>query len=448
MGWRIAGALFLCCALTARPSAGQQADGAPGDDLLRLFFDCATPGCFDPDYFRREVQFVDWVVQREAADVHVLVTSQPTGGGGRLFTLDFIGLGELEGEDQVLGYASAADATDDEERAGIVEMLKVGLVRYAVRTPVAADLRVSFAGEGAGGAPGGPAATGPGTEQAQVSDPWDYWSFALRANGFVSGEAAFRITNVFGTVQASRVTEAWKIDLRLNFSENVQQFQVSDTAAPDGTRTIRETREDWGLSSTFVRSMGPQWAVGVLTEAGSSTFYNQEARFGFKPGIEYNFVPYSESSRRALTLQYLVGPQHWEYGEVTLFDELSETRFQHSLTARLSLVQPWGRWNTSLTTAQFLHDTSKYNVELFGNFNVRLFRGFSIQLSGSYSWIRDQLYLRKGGASEEEVLLRQRQLETSYRYFTSFGIEYRFGSIFNNIVNPRFGPNSRVFITG
>ena len=189
-------------------------------------------------------------------------------------------------------------------------------------------------------------------------------------------------------------------------------------------------------------------AVGALAEAGSSTFYNQDARFGLKPGIEYNFVPYSESSRRALTLQYLVGPQHWEYEDETLFDELAETRVQHSLTARLSLVQPWGRWNTSLTTAQYLHDTSKYNIELFGNFNVRLFRGFSVQVSGSYSWIRDQLYLRKGTATPEEVLLRRHQLETSYRYFTSFGIEYRFGSIFNNIVNPRFGPNPRVFITG
>ena len=44
-----------------------------------------------------------------------------------------------------------------------------------------------------------------------------------------------------------------------------------------------------------------------------------------------------------------------------------------------------------------------------------------------------------GAASTEEVLLRQRQLRTSFSYSTNFGFSYQFGSIFNNVVNPRFG---------
>ncbi len=42
-------------------------------------------------------------------------------------------------------------------------------------------------------------------------------------------------------------------------------------------------------------------------------------------------------------------------------------------------------------------------------------------------------------ATDEEIVVRQRQLATSFRYYTSFGISYRFGAIFNNVVNPRFG---------
>jgi hypothetical protein len=34
---------------------------------------------------------------------------------------------------------------------------------------------------------------------------------------------------------------------------------------------------------------------------------------------------------------------------------------------------------------------------------------------------------------------------TSYRYFVSGGISYRFGSIFNNVVNPRFTGSEGVF---
>jgi len=30
-------------------------------------------------------------------------------------------------------------------------------------------------------------------------------------------------------------------------------------------------------------------------------------------------------------------------------------------------------------------------------------------------------------------------LATGYRYFATVGISYSFGSIFNNVVNPRFG---------
>ena len=45
----------------------------------------------------------------------------------------------------------------------------------------------------------------------------------------------------------------------------------------------------------------------------------------------------------------------------------------------------------------------------------------------------------RDGATTEEVLLRQRQLATGYQYFVNFGVSYSFGSILNNIVNPRFG---------
>jgi hypothetical protein len=56
---------------------------------------------------------------------------------------------------------------------------------------------------------------------------------------------------------------------------------------------------------------------------------------------------------------------------------------------------------------------------------------------GLVSYVRDQLYLPAGDATEEEVLLRLRQLETSYFYQVSFGVSYTFGSIYNSVVNPR-----------
>jgi len=52
--------------------------------------------------------------------------------------------------------------------------------------------------------------------------------------------------------------------------------------------------------------------------------------------------------------------------------------------------------------------------------------------------IRNQLYLARSGLSDEEILTERRQLATDSRYSISFGFSYTFGSIFNNVVNPRF----------
>ncbi|HET7604058.1 MAG TPA: hypothetical protein VFK36_13630, partial [Gemmatimonadales bacterium] len=56
--------------------------------------------------------------------------------------------------------------------------------------------------------------------------------------------------------------------------------------------------------------------------------------------------------------------------------------------------------------------------------------------------VRDQLYLPAAGLTPEEILLQQQELATDYRYFISAGFSYSFGSIFNNVVNPRFGSGS------
>jgi hypothetical protein len=54
------------------------------------------------------------------------------------------------------------------------------------------------------------------------------------------------------------------------------------------------------------------------------------------------------------------------------------------------------------------------------------------------SIVRDQVFLPKGDASADDILSRRRQLQTNYNFFMGFGVTYRFGSVLNNFVNPRF----------
>lgn len=435
MGW-LAALILVASSMTLGTASEASGQVTEDSDLVNLFFDCQAPGCRDLDYFRREAPWVNWVRDREVADVHVLVTSQATGGGGRQYTLAFIGLGGFEGTDQELSFSTAGDATTDEQRGGIAERVKLGLVAYAQTTSAADRLRVVFRDPPQGPRQmGRPSPTGPPGATAG-EDPWDFWVFRISANGFMNGQATSRFSNMFANVSANRTTEGWKLSIGGDFSRNVQSFDLSDGS------TVEEIRRDWGTDVSVVRSIGEQWALGVRGDVGSSTFVNQDLRWSLKPGIEYNFFPYSESSRRSLTIQYLVGVNYFEYTERTIFDEQFETVPQQVAVAELSLVEPWGRWSTSISGQQYLHDTSKYNVSIDGNLNIRLFQGFSVRMGGNYAWIRDQLYISAEGATDEQILLRQRQLGTSYRYFMNFGIEYRFGSIFNNVVNPRFGGHS------
>jgi hypothetical protein len=75
--------------------------------------------------------------------------------------------------------------------------------------------------------------------------------------------------------------------------------------------------------------------------------------------------------------------------------------------------------------------------------SVRIIKGLSVRVRGEVARINDQLSLVKGEASEAEILLQLQELETSYNLNASLGITYTFGSIYNNIVNPRFGNGRR-----
>jgi hypothetical protein len=78
-------------------------------------------------------------------------------------------------------------------------------------------------------------------------------------------------------------------------------------------------------------------------------------------------------------------------------------------------------------------------VDTFSIVNLRLYKGLSVYVIGGYSWIHDQLSLLGREPTYEEQLLRQRELPMHSNYFGAVGLQFQFGSIFTNVINPRFG---------
>lgn len=382
-------------------------------DVPNIYLDCNR--C-DFDYLRENITFVNYVRDRKDALVHIIVSTQRTGGGGREYTLIFHGQKQYEGKSDTLSFITEPEETDDSVRRKMAHTIRLGMVRYVAGTSVGKFLSVQF------NSPRKP---------AEVRDRWNYWVFRTRFRSFANGQKSTNFFNLNGSVSASRVTDAWKVNLTFgtNYSEN--RFDVSS-----GTfRSI--DRENWSYG-LIVKSIDEHWSVGAFADASSSTRRNVELDVMLAPAIEYNLFPYSESTHRQLRILYQLGYNGFRYSEVTIYDKISEDLVAHQLGVALEAQQTWGSVDMSVRWSQYLNDLSKNRLRIRGGIALQLFRGFSLEIDGNYEQIRDQLFLPKSSIPDEDILLRRRELETSYRYFTSIGIRYTFGSKFSNVVNPRF----------
>ena len=375
---------------------------------------------------RQNVAFVEYVRDRAVADMHVLVTTEGTGGGGRAWAVKFIGLGRLQGQEKTLAFTTIQTATGDDRRKEFARIFKIGIVGYAADSPALPQLDVTWTR---------PKDAGPA---AVTKDPWNYWVFRVEGNTNMSGEASSQFRSYRGSFSASRTTERWKLNVSGNYFDNRDKFEI------DEETTVHSRRNSQSVNGLVVKSLGPQWSFGVRGEVGQSSFSNIDRAIIFSPGIEYDFFPYSESSRRSLVIQYSAGPARYDYNEITIYDKLSETVPKHALAGSIGLRQPWGSLEIFSRFAQHLNDTDFYRATTFGSADVRLFKGFSFNIFAEYDKIGDQIALAKGDVAPEEILLRLRQLRTGYSYFVSFGVSYSFGSIFNTIVNPRFQTSSGI----
>jgi len=426
---RLSVALFVCLsfALPAPSMAQEQAqDPAPeqANGALRVFLDCDR--C-DFDFLRREITWVNWVRNREDSQVHLLITNRSAGSGTE-HDLNFIGRDEFEGTEFTHLYFASRTNTDDETRVGYAQVIRIGLLQFTVGTAQMGQIEIREPQR-----PSGPQEAPAGFIAQPADDAWNFWVFRASASFRGSGEDRRNDKTVNGSFSASRTTEQWKIQTGMNLRYRDQFFEYSD-----GTTTTDIT-EDYGITGQVVKSLGPHWGASIKGSGIHSTYLNQDLRISAAPGIEFNIYPYSESSRRQWILRYEIGFSQVKYEEITLYDKLEEFLIDQTLITNWTLEQPWGESEVAVEVANYLDDFSKYHVIVSGDLEFRITRGLSIDTNGSISQVRDQLYIPARDLTDEEVLLRRRALETNYRWSFSFGITYQFGSIYNNVVNPRFG---------
>jgi hypothetical protein len=127
-------------------------------DALNVFMDAT-------DYIREEIPYVNYVRDIRDAGVYILVSNERTGSGGRKATYFFVGQNANAGMKDTLSFVSGPDETQDEIRTKEVATLKMGLMRYVAKTPLAKYMKISF--------------TEP-LSQTVSNDKWNSWVFGLQ----------------------------------------------------------------------------------------------------------------------------------------------------------------------------------------------------------------------------------------------------------------------------
>ncbi|MBN2357795.1 DUF481 domain-containing protein [candidate division KSB1 bacterium] len=385
-------------------------------EILQVYIDCVS--C-DFDYIRHEINFVNFVRDPYLAQVHVLITYQSTASGGRKYSLRLLGRGKFDNVDQTLIYTALQSDTEDIIRQGLVRILKMGLMPYISQTKIASMLDIRY----------DKARTASLRDQAP--DNWQYWVFHIDLQGGIEAEESQRDLEIGVSLRAERITDIWKIKSEVDYEYQQEDFKDED-------EKITGRRKEWEVDVELVKSLNAHWSAGLFGAYQSSTYKNIYYHVGLAPGIEYNFFPWQESDHRIFSISYSAGVRAFQYDEMTLYNKTRETLAYGRIRLELGIIQHWGEIDASVENSHYYFDLSKNLLTLETDLSLRITKGLAFKVDLEAESVHDQLYLPKGDATLEEILLRQKKLATTYDVSLMVGLRYSFGSIYNNIVNRRF----------
>ncbi len=397
-------------------------------DRLKIFVDCVNTYCAIT-YLKSEITVVDFLLDNKAADVHIIITEQNTGGGGEQYQLLFFGQNSFKKDADTIRFNTDRNATEFEIRDQLMKYLMLGLAPFVAKTTAAKDVKMDFKQSisNAGNDKSNPSGT--------TKDPWNYWVFKVGVNGNIRADAVYKSTNFNSSVSANRTTEEIKIGFNGRISKNNSGFEYKDSS---GIKKITVKNHNYIFDHFLIKSITQHWSAAYSTELEQSTFENTKQRLNFKAAAEYNIFPYQQVNTKFFAVRYYLDVARNQYFDTTLYDKTKETLFGYGAETKLSINQKWGNTSLGVEYHNYFKKGNLFNLSGNAEVDVRITGGLSFKVDAYGELVRDQLSLPKKGATGEEVLTRRRQLASGYKYFLSFGLNYRFGSNLNNFVNPRF----------
>ena len=404
--------LFFVLFILSNPSAQAQEISYPN-----LYLDCDR-NCFH-DYLRSNLVNVNFMRNRQDADVYIKMYSARTAGGGTTYKMEVSGKDRFEDIVFIHEFTGDPDMQDKERKELLKTEIDKILVPFWLHSNSSPEMEISVQEN---------------NEEDQLSqqfDPWNYWVFNIGIRGRLNGQEQFRQYEGNANISASRVTDQAKFHTGIHMEYEESEYKVDE-------EVITSLRKNGSLWALYVHSMTEHWSAGAGGFVSTSTFGNYDLRTKWSAALEYNVFPYSLATERQFSFLYRIGPVYHDYKDTTLYLKTSELLGHHSMDVQYEIDEDWGSARMRVSWGNYLHDWSLFNLTFAPFFEWNIVKGLNLHGGAHFSWIRDQINIPKSSATSEEVLLQLIQLQTNYSYGFFGGVNYRFGSDMNNVVNRRF----------
>ena len=387
-------------------------------DKLNVYLDCNY--ICDIDFLKREMPCINFMRDPSDSHVQIIVKSQKSASGGSRISLRFIGSKQFNSKEDEYFINLKPDISKENQRQEILEMLKRGLFYYLLRSNEAKNFNLDYI-------------KSTKTEKHLDLDKWKNWVFRLNLSAWIDAEKGYTNSNYNSTISINKIKEKSKFLSNFRMYNSITSFDYPDYK-------LQTEKKNSSADFTYVKSLSPKFSLGAFTNISRSTYYDYNLKLRFEPAIEYNFYPYDESSKHRLSMLYGVGFGYNDYIDSTIYLKTEETFPLQQVEVKYNNLQKWGSIGLNLYSYQIIdiEDMDKYYFNHSADIDWKVVKGLSVNL---WTWVtlnRAQIYLVKDDVSCEDILTRQRELESNYKVYFNFGLSYTFGSTKNNIVNSRF----------
>lgn len=403
--------------------------------LLKVFL---GPEGFD--FFRSEVNFVDYVSDRSMSDVQFQSVAEYVDNGATRFKYLFLGYGRFEGQNDTIIWHTDPGENQGSIREKSILAYKQGLLTYLLQTPAAGYISYEV---------------NPVLDYANTPDPWRKWTF--RPSLDFNGQQAFfsdsnplngDVKNSNGAVQVKpsftfwHISETWRVVGSIHYryfhnwrhtTSGLSEFSKKEVSLGANLNAAYSISSHWSVGMGFFRSQ--YW-----NSQNAASFFPNKPFNNLSLGVEHSFLPYRDYFRKRFVLGYTWGAnltdgEHLKTPDIFLRN--------HQFYAEYAKIARWGY--VIVGAGNFLNyipnQWTRFSLNSNFRFAINLGKNIytTLTLHGTWGNEFNNLAGLNGTPIVESKRIR------SGNYDCAIGIDYYFGSGYRNVVNPRFYASGQYF---